>query len=73
MTIWQIVTEVIATRRCGVLTSGPFAWNGSIAFWLAVIVFGVWLNCQGLLLKKATDCSPPEPGHRTESRGIPHD
>jgi hypothetical protein len=54
LTIWQIVTEVIATQMWQ-QQSGPFAWNGSIAFWLAVIVFGVWLNCQGLMLKKATD------------------
>lgn len=57
LSIWQIVTEVIATQMW-VLDSGPFAWNGSIAFWVAVIVFGVWLNCQGLLLKKATDRQP---------------
>ena len=57
LTIWQIVTEVIATQMWQ-QTSGPFAWNGSIAFWLAVIVFGVWLNCQGLMLKKATDEHP---------------
>ena len=57
LTIWQIVTEVIATQLWQ-QTSGPFAWNGSIAFWLAVIVFGVWLNCQGLMLKKATDEHP---------------
>jgi len=54
LTIWQIVTEIIATQMWQ-QTSGPFAWNGSIAFWLAVIVFGVWLNCQFLMLKKATD------------------
>jgi hypothetical protein len=57
LTIWQIVTEVIATQMWQ-QTSGPFAWNGSIAFWLAVIVFGVWINCQGLMLKKATDEHP---------------
>jgi hypothetical protein len=57
LTIWQIVTEVIATQMWQ-QTSGPFAWNGSIAFWLAVVVFGVWLNCQGLMLKKATDAHP---------------
>jgi hypothetical protein len=55
--IWQIVTEGIATQMW-VFASGPFSWNGSIAFWLAVIVFGFWLNCQGLLLKKATDRQP---------------
>ncbi|QZH63213.1 hypothetical protein K1X22_18730 [Mycolicibacterium farcinogenes] len=57
LTIWQIITEVIATQMWQ-QTSGAFAWNGSIAFWLAVIVFGVWLNCQGLMLKKATDEHP---------------
>ncbi|RDH77330.1 hypothetical protein DVS77_17185 [Mycolicibacterium moriokaense] len=57
MSIWQIVTEVIATQMW-VLRSGPFAWNGSIAFWLAVIVFGVWLNFQGLFLWKATGSQP---------------
>ena len=57
LTIWQIITEVIATQMWQ-QTSGPFAWNGSIAFWLAVIVFAVWLNCQGLMLKKATDEHP---------------
>jgi len=54
LTIWQLVTEVIATQMW-LHQSGPFAWNGSIAFWLAVFVFGVWLNCQFLALKKATD------------------
>ena len=54
LTIWQIVTEVIATQMWQ-QTSGAFAWNGSIAFWLAVIVFGVWLNCQILAVKTATD------------------
>lgn len=57
MSIWQIVTEAIATQMW-VLQSGPFAWNGSIAFWLAVIVFGIWLNAQGLFLKQATDRQP---------------
>ncbi len=57
MSIWQIVTEVIATQMW-VLRSGAFAWNGSIAFWLAVIVFGVWLNGQALFLWKATDLQP---------------
>lgn len=57
MSIWQIVTEVIATQMW-VLAAGPFAWNGSIAFWLAVVVFGVWLNGQGLMLRKATQEQP---------------
>ena len=55
--IWQIVTEVIATQMW-VSPAGPYAWNGSIAFWVAVIIFGFWLNCQGLMLKMATDRQP---------------
>ena len=38
--IWQIITEVIATQMF-VFRSGPFAWNGSIAFWWAVVVFSL--------------------------------
>ena len=57
LSIWQIVTEFIATQMW-VARAGAFAWNGSIAFWLAVIVFGLWLNCQLLMLKKATDNQP---------------
>jgi hypothetical protein len=55
--IWQIVTEVIATQMW-VFRAGAFAWNGSIAFWIAVIIFGFWLNCQGIMLKLATDRQP---------------
>jgi hypothetical protein len=24
--------------------TGPFAWNGALAFWVAAVAFGVWLN-----------------------------
>lgn len=51
--IWQIVTEVIATMMF-VSPSGPFAWNGAIAFWWAVGIFVVWLVCLMQLLKKRT-------------------
>lgn len=52
VTIWQIVTEVIATQMF-VFSSGPFAWNGSIAFWWSVVVFSVWLMALILLLRRA--------------------
>ena len=42
VTIWQIVTEVIATQMF-LFESGAFSWNGLIAFWTAVIVFTAWL------------------------------
>ena len=34
---------------------GPVRLERLDRFWLAIVVFGVWLNCQGLMLKKATD------------------
>lgn len=53
VTIWQIVTEVIATQMF-VAHSGPFAWNGSLAFWWSVVVFSLWLGALIVLLKRAT-------------------
>jgi hypothetical protein len=57
VTIWQIVTEVIATQMF-VFESGPFAWNGSISFWWAVVVFSVWLCGMIVLLRIATAKEP---------------
>lgn len=59
VSIWQIVTEVIATQMF-VFHAGPFAWNGSIAFWWAVVVFTVWLCALIALLKKATAAEPAD-------------
>lgn len=28
----------------GLFKVGPFAWNGAIAFWLAMVVAGIWFN-----------------------------
>ncbi|MGV0791420.1 hypothetical protein ABQE89_06405 [Mycolicibacterium sp. XJ1819] len=52
VSIWQIVTEVIATQMF-VHYSGPFAWNGSFAFWWSVVVFTVWLGALIELLRRA--------------------
>jgi hypothetical protein len=52
VSIWQIITEIIATQMF-VFRSGPFAWNGSIAFWWAVVVFSVWLVALIALLRQA--------------------
>ncbi|WP_280367382.1 hypothetical protein [Nocardia wallacei] len=59
VSIWQIVTEVIATQMF-LFDAGPFAWNGSIAFWLAVVVFSVWLGALIVLLKQATEREPAD-------------
>ncbi|MBI3212233.1 MAG: hypothetical protein HYZ38_00290 [Mycobacterium sp.] len=59
ISIWQIVTEVMATPVF-VSKAGPFAWNGSIAFWMGTVVFGVWLMCVITFLKKATESEPAD-------------
>jgi hypothetical protein len=59
VSIWQIVTEVIATQMF-VFSSGPFAWNGSIAFWWAVVVFTVWLGALIVLLRRAAERQPAD-------------
>ncbi|CAJ1498213.1 hypothetical protein [[Mycobacterium] burgundiense] len=57
VSIWQVVTEVIATQMF-VFQSGPMAWNGSLAFWWAVVVFTVWLGALIVLLKRAAAREP---------------
>jgi uncharacterized membrane protein (DUF441 family) len=54
VTIWQIVTEICAVPVF-VSKAGPFAWNGSIAFWEGTIIFAFWLSCLIIFLKKAND------------------
>jgi Ca2+/Na+ antiporter len=48
------VTEIMA-MPVFVSKAGPFAWNGSISFWMGVVVFGFWLCCVIVFLMKATD------------------
>lgn len=59
ISIWQIITEVIATQMF-VFQSGPFAWNGSVSFWLAVVVFSVWLGALIVLLRHACVREPAD-------------
>ncbi|AKS31333.1 hypothetical protein [Mycolicibacterium goodii] len=59
VSIWQIITEVIATQMF-LFHSGPFAWNGSLAFWWAVVVFCVWLSALIVLLKQAAERQAPD-------------
>ncbi len=57
VSIWQIVTEIMAVPVF-IFKAGPFAWNGSIAFWMGVVVFGFWLSCVIVFLMKATERQP---------------
>lgn len=57
VSIWQIVTEIMAVPVF-VFHAGPFAWNGSISFWMGAVVFGCWLMCVIAFLKKATERQP---------------
>ncbi len=59
VSIWQIVTELLATPVF-VSKAGPFAWNGSIAFWMGTVVFGIWLMAVITFLKKATSLERPD-------------
>lgn len=40
--------------------SGPFAWNGLLAFWLPISVFAVWFIVVLIVLLKATDREFPQ-------------
>ncbi|MDT5008815.1 MAG: hypothetical protein QOH57_432 [Mycobacterium sp.] len=54
VTVWQVVTEIMAIPVF-VSKAGPFAWNGSIAFWEGTVVFGFWLSCMIVFVKKANE------------------
>jgi hypothetical protein len=55
--IWQIVTELVAAPLF-IFKAGPFAWNGSISFYLGTVVFVVYEVAIIYLLKKAIDAQP---------------
>ena len=59
VSIWQIVTEVMAVPVF-ISKAGPFAWNGSISFYMGTVVFGIWLSCVIVFLKKATETQPSD-------------
>jgi hypothetical protein len=43
---FSVWTAVLATPGALVtlFKAGPFAWNGALAFWVAAIAFGLWIN-----------------------------
>ncbi|HEU5024266.1 MAG TPA: hypothetical protein VFV01_05040 [Spirillospora sp.] len=52
VTVWQIVTEILAGQMW-LHHSGAFAWNGMITLYIAIVIFGVWVACLLVLLRKA--------------------
>jgi hypothetical protein len=40
-TVWQYVTELMAAP-VWIATSGPFAWNGLLSFWFAIVLYVSW-------------------------------
>ncbi len=43
LNLWTAVLT-LPGAAVGLFKFGPFAWNGIIAFWLAMIVAGIWFN-----------------------------
>lgn len=39
--------------------TGPFAWNGALAFWVAAVAFGIWLNVNFWAARRAILRSTP--------------
>ncbi|MGE0217077.1 hypothetical protein [Mycolicibacterium sp.] len=59
VSVWQIVTEILAVPVF-VSKAGPFAWNGSISFWMGTVIFGVWLSSVIWFLRRATELTPDD-------------
>lgn len=57
VTVWQVITEVIATQFF-LFYSGPLAWNGSLGLWWAIVVFSVWLGALIYVLREAAAREP---------------
>lgn len=55
--IWQIITEFIAAVVFN-FHSGPFAWNGLVAFYINTVVYVFWQVCQFWVLYKAVQRQP---------------
>lgn len=49
--ICNALTEVVVATCC-IMKSGPFAWNGVIAFYINMVVFGIYTGAFITLLKK---------------------
>jgi len=57
ITFWQIATELLA-GPVFVFQKGAFAWNGAISFWEGTLIFGVFLACLIVVLRRAIEQQP---------------
>ncbi|MBO2447678.1 hypothetical protein J4573_11310 [Actinomadura barringtoniae] len=57
VSIWQIVTELVAAPLF-VFKDGPFAWDGSISFYLGTAIFAVYQTCMIILLRQIIERQP---------------
>lgn len=55
--IWQSVTQLLGLGVY-IFKTGPFAWNGTINFWLATAIFAVFQTCMIILLRTAIQRQP---------------
>lgn len=62
MSIWGLVTEFIAAT-IWTFRSGPYAWDGLIAFWLGTVIFVLWEICLIVCLYRAIKHQPVEELH----------
>jgi len=72
--ICNALTEVVVAT-CVIFKSGPFAWNGSIAFWINFVVFGIYTGVFITFLKKMIENEDFSEGaplaqHREKEQGF---
>lgn len=58
-TIWQYVTELFATT-VWITKSGPFAWDGELAFWFNMVIYVPWQFIVYFCIYRAIKNQPEE-------------
>jgi hypothetical protein len=59
VSVWQIVTELLAAPVF-IYRKGAFAWNGAISFYEGTVIFGIFLACLIMLVRKAIEQQPAD-------------
>jgi hypothetical protein len=57
MAVWQIVTELLAVPVF-VFRKGAFAWHGAISFYEGTVIFGIFLCCLIVMMRRAIERQP---------------